>query len=49
MNMVIDSIKAHFSFIQDNRQSARIDYPLFDILFGGLCAVITEARGWTDI
>ena len=47
--MVIDSIKAHFSIIQDYRQSAKIDYPLFDVLFGALCAVIAGARGWTDI
>ncbi|MFI3247315.1 MAG: transposase family protein, partial [Ferrimonas sp.] len=47
--MVIDGIKAHFSIIQDSRQSAKVDYPLFDILFGALCAVIAGARGWTDI
>lgn len=47
--MVIDSIKAHFSIIKDNRQSAKIDYPLFDVLFGALCAIIAGARGWTDI
>lgn len=47
--MVIDNIKAHFSIIKDSRQSAKIDYPLFDVLFGALCAVIAGARGWTDI
>ncbi len=47
--MIIDSIKTHFSIIQDNRQSAKLDYPLFDFLFGALCAVIAGARGWTDI
>lgn len=47
--MDIDIIKQHFIIIQDGRQSAKIDYPLFDILFGTLCAVIAGARGWTDI
>lgn len=43
--MVIDNIKAHFSIIKDYRQRAKIDYPLFDVLFGALCAVIAGARG----
>ncbi|EBP2521644.1 ISAs1 family transposase [Salmonella enterica] len=47
--MDIDTIKQHFTLIQDGRQSAKVDYPLFDILFGTLCAVIAGARGWTDI
>lgn len=45
--MVIDSIKAHFGIIQVNRQSAKIDYPLFDVLFGALCAVIAGGS-WLD-
>ncbi len=47
--MDIDIIKQHFIIIQDGRQSARVNYPLFDILFGALCAIIAGARGWTDI
>lgn len=47
--MDIETIKQHFRLIQDKRQSAKVDYPLFDILFGTLCAVIAGARGWTDI
>jgi predicted transposase YbfD/YdcC len=47
--MDIDAIKLHFSIIRDERQSAKIDYPLFDILFGAICAIIAGARGWTDI
>lgn len=31
--MNIDTIKEHFSIIRDERQSAKVDYPLFDILF----------------
>lgn len=49
MTMDIETIKQHFSIIQDERQSAKVDYPLFDILFGAICAVIAGGRGWTDI
>ncbi|MGR5488175.1 ISAs1 family transposase, partial [Vibrio alfacsensis] len=47
--MTIDTIKEHFSIIRDERQSAKVDYPLFDILFGSICAVIAGGQGWTDI
>lgn len=47
--MDIGTIKLHFDIIQDNRQTAKVDYPLFDILFGALCAIIAGARGWTEI
>ena len=47
--MDIDNIKQHFSIIQDERQSTKVNYPLFDILFGAICAVIAGGRGWTDI
>ena len=47
--MDVDTIKLHFNIIRDERQSAKIDYPLFDILFGAICANIAGARGWTDI
>lgn len=47
--MDIDTVRLHFSIIQDPRQSAKVDYPLFDILFGSLCAIIAGARGWTEI
>lgn len=47
--MDIDSIKEHFIQIHDDRQSAKVDYPLFDILFGSLCAIMAGGRGWTDI
>lgn len=47
--MNLDTIKAHFSIINDQRQSAKVDYPLFDILFGSICAVIAGGQGWTDI
>ncbi|XAG09858.1 ISAs1 family transposase (plasmid) [Vibrio metschnikovii] len=47
--MNINTIKEHFSIIRDERQSAKVDYPLFDILFGSICAVIAGGQGWTDI
>ncbi len=47
--MNINTIKEHFSLIRDERQSAKVDYPLFDILFGSICAVIAGGQGWTDI
>ena len=39
----------HFSSIEDSRQSAKITYPLFDVLFLTLCAVISGCQGWEDI
>jgi hypothetical protein len=47
--MYIESFKQHFSAIDDHRQSAKVTYPLFDILFGSLCAVIAGSNGWFEI
>ncbi len=49
--MDIDSIKEHFIEIHDHKQSAKVVYPLFDILFGSLCAIAIMAggRGLADI
>ena len=47
--MNIEQIHTYFKVIRDDRQSAKINYPLFDLLFGMLCAVIAGARGWSDI
>ncbi len=33
----------------DKRQSAKVTYCLFEVLFGSLCAVIAGAKGWFDI
>ncbi|WP_340617780.1 transposase family protein, partial [Xenorhabdus entomophaga] len=38
--MYLEDFSLHFSAIQDPRQSAKIAYPLFDILFASLCAMI---------
>ena len=47
--MYLDSFSTHFGDIKDSRQSAKITYPLFDILFVSLCSVIAGAEGWKDI
>ncbi|KLU14022.1 ISAs1 family transposase [Xenorhabdus griffiniae] len=47
--MCLEDFSLHFSAIQDPRQSAKIAYPLFDILFASLCAMIAGAEGWSDI
>ncbi len=47
--MPFASFQRHFSSLHDKRQSAKITYPLFDVLFGSLCAVIAGAQGWFDI
>jgi hypothetical protein len=44
-----ESFKQHFNPIDDHRQSAKVTYPLFDILFGSLCAVIAGSNGWFEI
>ena len=47
--MHIDTFKQHFNAMDDQRQSAKVTYPLFDVLFASLCAVIAGAKGWFDI
>ncbi len=47
--MNIDIFEPHFGQLDDARQSAKITYPLFDILLVTLCAVIAGAEGWKDI
>ena len=47
--MYIEAFTSHFSNIIDQRQTAKVTYPLEDILFVSLCAVIAGAEGWADI
>lgn len=47
--MYLEAFITHFSQIEDQRQSAKVTYPLFDILFVTLCSVIAGAEGWADI
>ncbi|CAM2888550.1 H repeat-associated protein N-terminal domain-containing protein [Vibrio rarus] len=49
MNMHIDELKEHFHAVTDKRQSAKVTYCLFEVLFGSLCAIIGGAKGWFDI
>lgn len=39
----------HFSQISDPRQSAKITYPLFDVIFLTLCSVIAGCEGWEEM
>ncbi|GAB3522646.1 ISAs1 family transposase [Photobacterium alginatilyticum] len=47
--MSIDAFSLHFGDLKDPRQSAKISYPLFDVLFLTICAAIAGAEGWEDI
>lgn len=47
--MSLDAFKAYFQPVEDHRQSAKVTYPLLDVLFGTLCAIIAGARGWFEI
>lgn len=41
----IASIKLHLILIHDERQNTKVDYLLFDILFGNLCTIIAGGDG----
>lgn len=47
--MYIEAFTSHFGALTDARQSAKVTYPLEDILFITLCAVTAGAEGWSDI
>ncbi len=47
--MDIDTFKDYFSAVGDSRQSAKVTYPLFNLLFASLCAVIGGSRRCHDI
>ena len=40
---------SHFHSIDEPRQASKITYPLFDVLFLTVAAVIAGAEGWEDI
>jgi hypothetical protein len=42
-------LSKYFDEIEDPRQAAKVDYPLFDVIFLTVCAVIAGASGWEDI
>lgn len=47
--MFIEAFTTHFSALADGRQSAKVTYPMHDVLFITLCGVIAGAQGWADI
>lgn len=47
--MSTDIFFKHFSSIKDPRQSAKVSYPLFDIIFLTVTAVIAGCEGWEEI
>ena len=49
IKMSTDIFFKHFSSIKDPRQSAKVSYPLFDIIFLTVTAVIAGCEGWEEI
>ena len=47
--MSTDVFAHHFSDIQDPRQTAKVTYLLYDVLFLTVSAVIAGCQGWEDI
>ncbi len=47
--MSINAFSEHFADLQDPRQTTKVAYSLFDILFLTVCAVVGGAEGWQDI
>lgn len=47
--MSTNAFTQSFAKLEDPRQSAKITYPLFDVLFLAVCATIAGAEGWEDI
>jgi predicted transposase YbfD/YdcC len=47
--MTLAHFKSHFQSITDTRQTAKVTYPLLDLLFATLCSVMTGGNGWLDI
>ena len=43
--MYLNAFTEHLSSIEDPRQAEKASYPLFDIMFVTLCAVIAGAEG----
>ncbi|MBC8953674.1 hypothetical protein Xenpb_02415 [Xenorhabdus sp. PB62.4] len=47
--MSVEAFSQYFGELTDPRQSAKISYPLFDVLFLTMCAILAGAEGWEDI
>ena len=44
-----DSFVQHFETIEDPRRQAGLRYPLIEVLFITICAIIAEADDWVAI
>lgn len=47
--MCLAAFARHFNAIEDPRQGSKVEYPLFDVLFLTLAAVIAGCEGWEEI
>ena len=47
--MSLLALTKHFELIEDHRQATKVTYPLFDVLFLTLVAVMGGSEGWQDI
>jgi hypothetical protein len=47
--MPIDLFPQHFSDVKAPHRTAKISYPLYDVLFLSICAIITGCNSWEDI
>ena len=47
--MSLLSLTKHFELIEDHRQAVKVTYPLFDVLFLTVVAVIEGSEGWEYI
>lgn len=47
--MLLALFAIHFHSIDEPRQASEISYPLFDVLFLTVAALITRAEGWEGI
>jgi len=44
--MTIDVFVQHFADVKDPCQTAKISYPLYDVLFLSICAIFKVCEGW---
>lgn len=44
--MSLLTLSKHLELIEDHRQQAKVTYPLFDVLFLTIVAVIGGGEGW---
>ena len=49
VNAFVTQTYKHFQFIEDPRVNRGANYPLMELIFVTLCAVICDADSWTDV